>query len=87
MSKKIRTYATGGGNATASGVNFQQSLGAVVATWMLTETAIDQRLLLGASHLTFIYAIDPSGADRAALAFLHVGIAPVFRALQPLSHR
>ena len=33
--KKPRTFATGGGNATASGVNFQQSLGALFGLWML----------------------------------------------------
>ncbi len=46
-----RTYATGGGNATASGVNFQQSLGAMLGAWMLTETAVDQRLRLGAAKI------------------------------------
>ena len=49
--KKPRTCATGGGNATASGVNFQQSLGAVIGVWMLTETTIDQRLRLGAAKV------------------------------------
>lgn len=49
--KNPRTYATGGGNATASGVNFQQSLGATIGVWMLTETTIDQRLRLGAAKV------------------------------------
>jgi hypothetical protein len=49
--RKPRTYATGGGNATASGVNFQQSLGAVIAAWMLTEATIDQRLRLGSAKV------------------------------------
>jgi hypothetical protein len=52
--KKPRTFATGGGNATASGVNFQQSLGALFGLWMLTETQIDQRLQLGAAKITTI---------------------------------
>ena len=49
--KTPRTYASGGGDATASGVNFQQSLGALIATWMLTETPIDPRLNLGAAKI------------------------------------
>jgi len=49
--RKPRTYAIGGGNATASGVNFQQSLGAVIAAWMLTEGTIDQRLRLGSTKV------------------------------------
>lgn len=50
-SKLPRTYATGGGNATASGVNFQQSLGALFGLWMLTEMPVDQRLRLGGAKL------------------------------------
>ena len=41
-----RTYATGGGNATASGVNFQH-LGAIFGVWMLTEIPVDYRLRFG----------------------------------------
>lgn len=52
--KKPRTYATGGGNATASGVNFQQSLGALFGLWMLTEAQVDQRLQLGAAKVIVI---------------------------------
>jgi hypothetical protein len=52
--KKPRTFATGGGNATASGVNFQQSLGALFCLWMLTETQVDHRLQLGTAKLTTI---------------------------------
>nr|WP_295745452.1 ATP-binding protein [uncultured Acidocella sp.] len=49
--KTPRTYATGGGNATALGVNFQQSLGAILGAWMLTETTVDQRLRLGGAKI------------------------------------
>jgi hypothetical protein len=52
--KVPRTYATGGGNATASGVNFQQSLGALFGLWMLTEAQVDHRLQLGAAKVTAI---------------------------------
>lgn len=46
-----RTYATGGGDATASGVAFQQSLGALFGLWMLTETPVDPNLGLGAAKV------------------------------------
>src|SRR5271168_4758794 len=49
--KTPRTYATGGGDATASGINFQQSLGAVFGVWMLTEIPVDHRLRLGGTKL------------------------------------
>ena len=52
--KAARTLATGGGNATASGVNFQQSLGGLFGMWMLTETPIDPRLQLGNATVTSI---------------------------------
>ncbi|MGE0713878.1 MAG: hypothetical protein AB7P02_00425 [Alphaproteobacteria bacterium] len=52
--KAPRTLATGGGNATSSGVNFQQSLGALFGVWMLRETSVDQRLGLGAAKFTMI---------------------------------
>lgn len=52
--KAPRTFATGGGNATASGVNFQQSLGGLFGMWMLTETPIDPRLQLGNATVTSI---------------------------------
>jgi hypothetical protein len=39
---------------TASGVNFQQSLGAFFGLWMLTEAQVDQRLQLGAAKVTTI---------------------------------
>lgn len=52
--RKARTVATGGGDATASGVNFQQSLGALLGLWMLRETAVDHRLELGAATITAI---------------------------------
>lgn len=47
-----RTYATGGGDATASGVAFQQSLGALFGLWMLTETPVDPSFGLGAVKVT-----------------------------------
>lgn len=50
--KAPRTLATGGGNATASGVNFQQSLGAIFGLWLITETPIDPRLQLGSARIT-----------------------------------
>lgn len=50
--KAPRTLATGGGNATASGVNFQQSLGAVFGLWLITETPVDLRLQLGSAKIT-----------------------------------
>ncbi len=52
--KAPRMLATGGGNATASGVNFQQSLGGLFGLWMLTETPIDPRLQLGSAIVTSI---------------------------------
>ncbi len=52
--KKPRAFATGGGDATASGVNFQQSLGALFCVWMLTESLVDHRLQLGAAKVTAI---------------------------------
>jgi hypothetical protein len=52
--KASRTLATGGGNATASGVNFQQSLGALFGLWMITESAIDPRLQLGNAKVNSI---------------------------------
>jgi hypothetical protein len=39
--------ATGGGNATAGGVLFQQSLAAMASTWMLADAPIDPRFGLG----------------------------------------
>ncbi|MGV1769757.1 hypothetical protein ACQZ6B_06240 [Agrobacterium vitis] len=45
--KPLRTYATGGGNATASGVTFQASVGASFAVSGLAESPIDSRLGLG----------------------------------------
>lgn len=50
--KAPRTLATGGGNATASGVNFQQSLGAVFGLWLIIETPVDPRLQLGNARIT-----------------------------------
>ena len=39
--------ARGGGNATAGGVSFQTSVGAVFAVQLLTERNVDDRLRLG----------------------------------------
>jgi hypothetical protein len=49
ISKKTPTnlLAQGGGNATAAGVSFQASVGAVFAVQMLAETQMDRRLGLG----------------------------------------
>ena len=63
--KTPRTYATGGGNATASGVNFQQSLGAFFGAWMLTETAVDHRLQLGAAKLVAMWMETEAPLDDA----------------------
>lgn len=52
--RKPRTYATGGGDATASGVAFQQSLGAAFSLWMLTETPVDPRLALGGATVVTV---------------------------------
>jgi hypothetical protein len=49
-----RTLATGGGNATAAGVNFQQSLGAIFGLWLLSEAPVDPRLQLGSAKITAI---------------------------------
>lgn len=46
--------AGGGGNATAAGVNFQASLGAMFATRLLTERALDERLRLGDVRISSI---------------------------------
>jgi len=43
--------ARGGGNATASGVSFQASLGAVFAIQLLAERQIDERLRLGEAQV------------------------------------
>ena len=45
--KPLRTYATGGGNATASGVTFQASIGASFVVSGLAQAPIDSRLGLG----------------------------------------
>jgi hypothetical protein len=48
--KKDRSLlATGGGNATASGVSFQASVAAFIAAQGLAEVPIDARLALGAA--------------------------------------
>ena len=39
--------ARGGGNATASGVSFQASVGAIFACRLLAERNLDERLQLG----------------------------------------
>lgn len=46
--------ATGGGDATAAGVNFQQSLGALFGLWMLTDAPVDRRLQVGGAKITEI---------------------------------
>jgi hypothetical protein len=46
--KNAKLHATGGGNATAAGVSFQASVGAVFATQMLTESLADGRTDLSA---------------------------------------
>jgi hypothetical protein len=43
-------HATGGGNATAAGVTFQASVGAVFAAQMLTESFGDEQLGLAPSR-------------------------------------
>lgn len=63
--KPPRTLATGGGNATASGVNFQQSLGGLFGMWMLTETPIDPRLQLGNATVTSIHMETEAPLDDA----------------------
>lgn len=45
--KPLRTYATGGGNATASGVTFQAAIAASFVVSGLTQAPIDRRLGLG----------------------------------------
>jgi hypothetical protein len=49
QSKKVKTtlLATGGGNATASGVSFQASVAAFLAAQGLAEATVDSRLSLG----------------------------------------
>ena len=63
--KTPRTYATGGGDATASGINFQQSLGAVFGVWMLTEIPVDHRLRLGGSKLIAMWMETEAPLDDA----------------------
>ena len=46
--------APAGGNATASGVNFQASLGAMFAARLLTERALDERLRLNDTRIKSI---------------------------------
>lgn len=43
----LRTYATGGGNATASGVTFQASIGASFVVSGIAQVPVDSRLGLG----------------------------------------
>jgi hypothetical protein len=45
--KLVATVSKGGGNATAGGVTFQASVGAIFATQLLAERTIDPRLGLG----------------------------------------
>lgn len=49
-SSTIKTLATGGGNATASGVAFQASVAAHFSVHGLTKSPIDGRLSLGVSY-------------------------------------
>ncbi|MGA1835187.1 ATP-binding protein [Rhizobium wenxiniae] len=46
--------AAGGGNATAGGVSFQASVGAIVCAQMISERMLDDRLALGAARATTI---------------------------------
>jgi hypothetical protein len=44
----------GGGSATSAGILFEQQLGALIGTWMLAGSSVDQRLDLGASKPVWI---------------------------------
>jgi hypothetical protein len=46
--------ARGGGNATAAGVSFQASLGAVFGAQLLAERSIEERLQLGGAQVRSI---------------------------------
>jgi hypothetical protein len=46
--------ARGGGNATAGGINFQASVGAIFASQLLTERKLDDRLRLGDARIRSI---------------------------------
>ncbi|TGD94579.1 ATP-binding protein [Methylobacterium nonmethylotrophicum] len=72
--KAPRTLATGGGNATASGVNFQQSFGALLGVWMLAETPIDPRLQLGNATVTSIRMETEAPLDDAFATTSNGGI-------------
>lgn len=72
--KAPRTLATGGGNATASGVNFQQSLGAVFGLWLVTETPVDHRLQLGGARITALRMETEAPLDDAFAATSDGGI-------------
>jgi len=72
--KAPRILATGGGNATAAGVNFQQSLGALFGLWMLTERPIDPRLQLGAATVTTIRMETEAPLDDAFATTSEAGV-------------
>jgi hypothetical protein len=46
--------AGGGGSATSAGILFEQQLGALIGSWMLTGRPIDQRLNLGTATVDWI---------------------------------
>ncbi len=72
--KAPRTLATGGGNATASGVNFQQSLGALLGLWMVTEAPVDPRLQLGGTKVTTIRMETEAPLDDAFATTSDAGV-------------
>ncbi|MDF2119243.1 hypothetical protein PY365_27115 [Roseiarcaceae bacterium H3SJ34-1] len=49
--ERRKTLATGGGNATASGVSFQASVAAYIAAYGLARMPLDPRLSLGAAKV------------------------------------
>src|SRR5689334_12500279 len=50
--KNRELLATGGGNATASGVSFQASVAAYFASQALAQVSLDARVGLGAANAT-----------------------------------
>lgn len=50
----VNKRGNGGGAATAAGITFQQHVGALVASWMLTGSALDRSLELGNAHPTWL---------------------------------
>ncbi|MCP3392047.1 hypothetical protein NLM27_24970 [Bradyrhizobium sp. CCGB12] len=77
-------HATGGGKATASGMLFQQRLGAMVATWILADVCVDHRLGLGGAKPVWLRFETSAPVDDLLVATLDGGFI-AFQAKTTLS--